>query len=451
MANYMMPARQVPLYEDYDVLVIGGGPAGCTAAIAAAREGKRTLLLEQTGSLGGMGTNGLVPAWCPFSDHENIVYAGLGEKIMETVKATMKHVPGTLVDWVPIDPEMLKMVYDDMVTQSGANVLFNTFVSGVETDGNGNVTAVFGSNKEGLCAYRASVYIDCTGDADIAAWAGAPYEKGDHEGRMQPGSHCFVISNVDSYAYIYGRKLHAANPDSPIYQIAKSDKYPLVHDFHMCNNFIGPGTVGFNAGHVFGVDNTMPWSLSGDLMLGRKLARQLRDGLAEFFPEAFGNSYLAQTGALMGIRETRRIVGDYVITRDDFVNRRTFDDEICRNCYYIDVHNQKEEAQDVAQGKTTFQDMVNKSVVHYGKGESHGVPYRALLPQGLHNVIVAGRSVSSDHIVNGSLRVMPVCLAMGEAAGAAAAMATECGNDFRKVDVPVLRGKLRQAGAYLPK
>jgi hypothetical protein len=438
------------MYDGYDVLVIGGGPAGCTAAIAAAREGKKTLLLEQTGSLGGMGTSGLVPAWCPFSDKERVIYAGLGEKIMESVKSTMKHVPKDLVDWVPIDPEMLKVVYDDMVTESGAEVLFNTFASGVETDGAGNVTAVLASNKEGLCAYQAQVYVDATGDADVAVWAGAQYQKGDANGKMQPGSHCFVISNVDSYAYIYGRKLHGGYPESPIYQIAASDKYPLVRDFHMCNNFIGPGTLGFNAGHVFNVDNTEPWSCSKDYMYGRKLARQLRDGLAEFFPEAFANSFLAQTGALIGIRETRRIVGDYEVMREDFIQRRTFDDDICRNCYYIDVHHQKDEAEDVASGKKTYTEVADKVTVHYQKGESHGVPYRSLLPKGLNNVIVAGRSVCSDHIVNGSLRVMPVCLAMGEAAGMAAAMATEAGNDLRKVDITALQAKLREAGAYLP-
>jgi len=451
MNGYALKARNIPFSDQYDVIIAGGGPAGCTAAIASAREGRKTLLIEATGCLGGMGTGGLVPAWCPFSDEVNVIYAGLGEQIMEKVKATMPHVPKKLVDWVPIDPEMLKAVYDDMVTESGADVLFNTFLSAVDTDGNGNVTAVIVSNKDGLSAYSAKMYVDCTGDGDLSVWAGAEYEKGDPEtGALQPASHCFIISNVDSYGYQFGTALHAGNPESPIYKIAASDKYPLVHDFHMCNNFVGPGTVGFNAGHVFDVDNTNPRTLSKDLMTGRKLARQLRDGLAEFHPEAFANSYLAQTGALMGIRETRRIIGDYVVTRDDFVARRTFSDEICRNCYYIDVHNTKEEAEKVLSGEQTFEEMCETRAVHYGPGESHGVPYRALTPKGLNNVLVAGRSVSSDRIVNGSLRVMPVCLAMGEAAGMAAAMAVDAGCDTRKIDVATLREKLKAAGAYLP-
>lgn len=451
MAQYTLPERKIPLFDSYEVIIAGGGPAGCTAAAAAAREGKRTLLIEATGSLGGMGTSGLVPCWCPFSDHVRVVYAGLAEKIMETVKATMKHVPASQVDWVPLDPEMLKTVYDDLVTDSGAEVLFNTFLAGVETDGNGSVTAIVVANKMGLTAYRADVYIDCTGDADLAVWAGAAYEKGNEDGVLQSATHCFVLSNVDSYAYRYGEKLHSANRNSPIYRIKESGKYPLVQDHHMCNNLVGPGTVGFNAGHLYDVDNTAPQNLSKGLMMGRKLARQLRDGLAEYFPEAFGNAHLAQTGALMGIRETRRIVGDYQITREDYVQRRSFEDEICRNCYYLDVHRTKKQIEEDTRktGLDQWQS-AEKLAMRYQDGESHGVPYRALLPKGLRNVLVAGRSVSSERSVNGSLRVMPVCLAMGEAAGMAAAMASDAGNDVRGVDVQRLRRKLREAGAYLP-
>ena len=447
--EYSLPEKKIKLVDTYDVLVAGGGPAGCTAAIAAAREGAKVLLIEATCSLGGMGTSGLVPAWCPFSDKEQIVYAGLAEKIMETVKAAMPHVPKTLVDWVPIDPEMLKVVYDDMVTESGADVLFNTFISMVDTDGNGNVTTVIASNKEGLTAYKAEMYIDCTGDGDLSVWAGAEYEKGGSKGELQPASHCFVLSNVDSYGYQFGGHLHPANLNSPAYPIMQSDKYPLIRDLHLCSNFIGPGTVGFNAGHLFDVDNTDASNLSRSLMLGRKIARSFRDGLAEFHPKAFANSFLAQTGALLGIRETRRIVGDYMLTVDDFVARRSFDDEICRNCYYIDVHNTKEDADKITKNEMNF-DELYQDAEHYKDGESHGVPYRCLTPKGLNNVLIAGRSVSSDHLINGSLRVMPVCLAMGEAAGIAAHMALKAGNDTRKVDVNTLREKLRSYGAYLP-
>jgi len=228
-----------------------------------------------------------------------------------------------------------------------------------------------------------------------------------------------------------------------------SDKYPLIIDLHLCSNFIGPGTVGFNAGHLFDVDNTNTGNLTESLMKGRKIARSFRDGLAEFHPKAFANSFLVQTGALLGIRETRRIVGDYMLTADDFVARRSFDDEICRNCYYIDVHNTKEDAEKVSNNEIDFTELY-KDAVHYEKGESHGVPYRCLTPKGLNNVLIAGRSVSSDHVINGSLRVMPVCLAMGEAAGIAAYMAVNAGNDVRKVNVNDLREKLRKHGAYLP-
>lgn len=439
--------RELPVMGEWDVIVAGGGPAGCTAAAAAAREGARTLLIEATGALGGMGTMGLVPAWCPFSDKEQIIYRGLAEKVFEETKAGMLHVDPSALDWVPIDPERLKRVYDDMVLGSGAEVLFNSFFSGVVAE-NGHVQALLVSNKAGLGAYCANVYIDCTGDADLAAWAGASFAKGDeHGGGLMPSTHCFVLSNVDDYAYEHGVRLHASNPDSPIYAILASGKYPLIPDAHMCNNTIGPGTVGFNAGHLYNVDNTDPLSTSKALVEGRKLAAAARDALAEFFPSAFGNAFLVETATLMGIRESRRIMGDYVLTLEDYITRRSFSDEICRNSYYIDVHNKIKEAARTIEGIRS----IEEKGLHYGPGESHGIPYRCLLPKGLTNVLVAGRSISCEQSVQASVRVMPTCLAMGEAAGLAGAMAADSQRgDVRQVNTDLLRQKLREAGGYLP-
>ncbi|WP_139990685.1 FAD-dependent oxidoreductase [Paenibacillus paridis] len=443
METYLMKQREILLNESYDVIVVGGGPAGCTAAAAAAREGARTLLIEGTGSLGGMGTSGLVPAWCPFSDKEKMVYRGLAARVFETLKAQMPHVRPDAMDWVPIDPEKLKVVYDDLVTEAGADVLFLTSLAQVETDDEGNIKALVVLNKSGLQAFRAAVYIDCTGDGDVAAWAGAEYNKGDEvTGDLQPATHCFILGNVDEYAYLNGQMLYAGNPQSPIHEVVKSGNYPLIPDTHLCNNLVAPRAVGFNAGHLWGVDNTDSQSVSRALIQGRRMAAAYRDMLAVEHPAGFSNAYIMSTGTLMGTRESRRITGDYTLTVEDYVERRSFEDEICRNSYFIDVHGTEKEQKS---GNTP-------SIELYGPGESHGIPYRCLTPRGLRNVLVAGRSISCERKVLGSVRVMPVCLAMGEAAGLAAAMAAS-GNqgDVHAVDVHVLRDRLREEGAYLPK
>ena len=446
--SYELKQRDIPLNDDFDVIVAGGGPAGCTAAIASAREGLKTLLIEGTGALGGMGTSGLVPAWCPFSDKEKIIYGGLAQKIFELSKMP-PHIDKAAMDWQPIDPELLKRIYDDLVIGSGAKILFNTTLCGVEKSENSEnvVDAIITSNKSGLSAYRAKVYVDCTGDGDLAVWAGAKYEMGDDSGDFQPSSHCFVLSNVDEYGYRHGQNLHGGNPKSPIYEIIKSGKYPHLNSTHLCSNIIGPATVGFNAGHIWDIDSTDPFSVASGLVTGRKTAAEYREALAEFFPSAFANSFLAATGPLLGIRESRRIMGDYVLTIEDYIDRRSFDDEICRNSYYIDVHFNKSDEKRQQNGEIN----IDSGGMHYGRGESHGVPYRCLAPVGLDNVLVAGRSISCDRKVQGSIRVMPVCLCMGEAAGLAAAMAaasSEC--NIHSVDTAKLRGRLREEGAYLP-
>lgn len=451
MKTYTLQSSSIPLSDSWDVIVVGGGPSGCTAAAAAAREGAKTLLIEASGALGGSGTSALVPAWCPFSDKEKVIYRGMAEKILEQSKAGMSHVEREKVDWVPIDSERLKRIYDELVTKSGAHLLFNTVLSAVEQDEDGGVEAIIVSNKQGLSALKAKVYVDCSGDADLAAWAGAEFHKGDKDGDMMPATHCFVLSNVDDYAFQFGLgggcHLHAGNVESAIYKILESGRYPLIPDSHVCCVSIGPGTVGFNAGHIWNVDNTDPQSVSEALVHGRKMAGQFRDALAEFSPEAFGNAFLVMTGSQMGIRETRRIVGEYMLTLDDYLARRSFSDEICRNSYFIDIHHA---LQDVAEDNAGRREGL-KHTVHYGPGESHGVPYRSLIPKGLRNVLVAGRSISCERIVQGSVRVMPTCLAMGEAAGMAAAHAVQhYAGDVRAVDTDRLRHRLKEEGAYLP-
>jgi len=442
-----MKEQTLPLDASYDVIVVGGGPAGTTAATAAAREGAKTLLIEATGCLGGMGTAGLVPAWCPFSDKEKIIYRGLALKVFEALKSQMPHVKKNDMDWVPIDAEALKVIYDDMVQEAGVTVLFNTTLCSVDMGENDEVKALIFSNKAGLTAYSAKVYIDCSGDADLAAWAGAKFFKGDEKtNELQPATHCFVLSNVDDYAYQNGPSLHAGNPNSPIYDIINSKKYPSIPDLHLCSGLIGPSTYGFNAGHLWKIDNTDPASVSKGLMQGRKIAAEFRDALAEFFPKAFANSFLVSTGSLIGIRETRRIEGDYYLTFEDYKARRSFKDEICRNSYPIDIHYNKEDTEQWLAGQIT--DPMQSG---YEKGDSHGIPYRCLLPKGIKNVLVAGRSISCDRTVQGSVRVMPVCLVMGEAAGIAAAIAiNKNNNDVHKVDTALLRKRLIEEGGYLP-
>lgn len=452
MSTYDLSARTLPLVDTFDVIVVGGGPAGCTAAIAAAREGAKTLLVEATGSLGGMGTAGLVPAWCPFSDQEQIIYRGLAQKILFASNRGMKHVDDKAHHWVPISPEHLKSVYDRMVSESGAVTLFNTQLCGVDTGVNSDVSAVILSNKSGLTAYQAHVYIDCSGDADLAVWAGSDFQKGDDSGSLQPATHCFALGNVNEEAYLSGPRLNASHPESPIYKILKDKRYSDIPDTHLCNNLIGPGTVGFNAGHLYNIDNTKPETVSVALMRGRHIAAAYRDALAEYFPEAFANAFVVATGSLMGIRETRRIVGDYVLTVDDYLARKSFDDEICRNSYFIDIHFPEETVKEIAEGgHEALMQKIEERCHHYDAGESHGVPYRCLTPRALKNVLVAGRSISTDRTVQGSTRVMPVCLAMGEAAGMAAAHAMQNHqNDVHAVNTDTLRERLRAEGGYLP-
>ncbi|MCK5844521.1 MAG: FAD-dependent oxidoreductase, partial [Victivallales bacterium] len=439
----------------WDVIVVGGGPAGCAAATSAAREGAKTLLVEGTGSLGGMGTSGLVPWFCGYTDGEKVIAKGLAEDVRTTLIENIPSYKESLainpLSAPPIDPELLKRIYDDMTTGAGVEILFHTQLSTVEKSSDNEIDAIIVSNKSGLTALKAKVYIDCTGDGDLAVWAGAEFEKGDENGGMQPATHCFVIGNIDEEELAKGPRVHFYDPDSPIWKALRSDKYPLIEELHSCSMKFAPKTFGFNTGHVYDVDNTDPVNVSKALVIGRQMAGQYHAAFKEYLP-AFVDSVLLATGSLLGVRETRRIIGNYIATLDDYLAHRSFPDEICRSAYNIDVHHaSKEEVLKLTKlSIPELQEYNRKYTQPLDPGESFGVPYRCLIPKGLNNMLVAGRCISTDRRTNGSVRIMACCLNTGEAAGIAAAMAAAQSCDVREVDTEALRSTLKKHGAYLP-
>lgn len=454
MKTFPLPAQEIALDDGWDVVVAGAGPAGCAAAISAAELGAKVLLLERSCAPGGMGTSALVPAWCPFSDGEKQLHRGLAGRILAASKEGTPHIAEDHLDWVPIPAEHLKQVYDSFLEKAGVTVRFDTMLLEVAVEASEGVTSVEAlvtGDKRGLRAVKAKVYVDTTGDADLVHRSGVPVHHGnDRGGDLMPATLCFTLANVPQNSGHLHSLLHGKGPDgtNAIGRILASGRYPEIPDGHICLSAVGPGCIGFNAGHVYQVDNTNPDSVSVAMVKGRRLAKAYRDALAEFLPEIFGDAFLVTTGALLGVRETRRIIADYELTMEDYFARRTFPDEVCRNSYFIDIHLSKEEA---ASGNANdHEKVVTERFERFKPGESHGIPYRSLCPRDLHNVLVAGRCIGTDRVVNGSVRIMPVCLNTGEAAGLAAVRAgSEHAGDIHAVDPEWLRGKISERGGLI--
>ena len=438
--------RDIPLRHEVDVFVAGGGPAGVAAAIAAARAGKSVLLIEGQNCLGGAGTAGLVPAFMQFGNGVEFLAAGVGEEVLDRLAAAggvgpdydaaQKHALGS----ISIHAEPLKRVYDDLLGVSGARFLFHTNLIGVEC-ADGRVSAVICSAKSGLFAVKAAVYIDATGDGDLCSWAGAPFEKGDAEGHMMPGTLCSLWAGVD-WEKVRSSGLGAGN--ARIEEAFRDGVFPYL-DRHLPGMWkISHDIGGGNIGHTFGVDGTDERSLTEALVFGRRLVGHYETYYKRYL-QGFEKMQLVATGALLGLRETRRIMGEYVLCLEDFRKRAIFADEIGRYSYPVDIHPARPD--DEAEYQRFLEEWKN---LRYGHGESYGIPYRSLLPRGLANVLVAGRCISSDRAMQGSVRVMPGCYITGQAAGMAAALAVDLGGQVRQVPIGRLQHRLRKLGAFLP-
>ena len=423
-------SREIPLRYETDVFIAGGGPAGAAAAIAAARQGGSVFLAEGHSCFGGMGTAGLVPWFCNFTDGINFLAGGIGKEIFDKMGYELGKTPA-------INAELLKRVYDELITAAGVLFNFHTQLIDVQRDEK-NISLAICNSKNGIFAVKAKVFIDCTGDGDLAAMAGAAFEKGDADATLMPGTLCSLWCNVDwkNRSADHHKMLEKAFADG-VFSI------PDRHVPGMAS--FGHGVAGANIGHVYDLDGTDDESITKGLLRGRKILPEFERYYKEYL-KGYENMTLVSSGSLLGIRETRRIKGDYEMTLDDFKKRASFDDEIGRFSYPVDIHPNKN---DIASYQHFREEITG---FRHKQGENYGIPYRALVPKDLDNALVAGRCISTDRYMQSSIRVMPGCFITGQAAGTAASILAQTNGKktAHDIDTKLLQKKLKELGAYLP-
>ena len=384
---------------NYDICVLGAGPAGIAAAIAARRMGARVLLVERDGVLGGMSTAGMLNTWC--GDAYSSVYSYICEK-------TTKRFGKRLI----YSPEELKLLYINMIEENGIDLLLHTLVTGVVNEG-GTIRSVRVHCKSGEMLIEAKTFIDCTGDGDVATLSGVPFDKGREDGLMQPMTVQFTVCGVDETRALY------ANVQTPELK-AKMQEYladgrvSFPVGLLILLEAIEPHTAFVNMTNVINVDGTNVFDQTQAEIRARKQIPQIVRFLRENVP-GYEECYLIASAAYAGARETRRINGAYTITADDVQSGRRFDDWIVDGALYpFGIHNPS--------GKAVRDENCPKDTL-----KRYTIPYGYFTPVGMKNLLMAGRCISGDHYALSRYRVMPICFAMGEGVGTCAAIALRDG------------------------
>lgn len=440
--------------QDVDVLILGGGTSGVGAAVAASRSGANTLLVERYGFLGGVANVGLCLHTFHSSNGERVV-AGLPWEMIQRMKALGGSTGPVWIEnahmktTTPIDVEVMKYVTQEMVLESGGKLLYHTLPLEVVMEDN-RIAGVVLLTKDGKMLVRAKVVIDCTGDGDIATWSGVPYEKGrDSDKKMQRMSLVFKMGNVDvprMFNEIGKGGAWAPLPDGgesyPVWWSATLERYAdiamqeglFLGTDEFWGNTVHKGETNINASRLQGLDGTNSFDLTVGEVEGKRQVFKLAEVLRKYVP-GFEGSYIQATAPFIGVRETRRMEGEYQLTASDCVSGRKFEDGIAKVGYPIDIH-------DPSSGKTLFTPIG-------GEDGSYDIPYRCLLPKNVEGLLLAGRCISTTHEAMASTRTMITGMMVGEAAGTAAALAIRNGTSVRAVDANELREQLRKRGAHL--
>ena len=436
------PRRETPVIGEFDVVVVGGGPSGIAAATAAARAGRSTLLLESYGFLGGMGTAAGVTNFCGL--HANVhgairqVVHGVADDLLARLRSlgglSEPHLLfGGRIAAQAYDNAALKVAADELVLASGARLLFHAQAVGVVMNAPEEIGAVLVETKSGRGAVVGRVFIDCSGDGDVSFHAGAPFEKGTTaEGMMYPST-MFRVNGVDPVRAgdawnHFGRLMEEAERGGRRFPrkapIIRPQKNPVEWRVNVTQLSNADGTP---------VDGTDAQQLSRGEVEGRRQIVDFFRFLRESAP-GFENAYILEIAPQVGIRETRRIVGEYQLTGDDVLQCASFSDTIGVNGWPIEEH---------VAGNVNF-----KWQATGARGFNH-LPYRMLLPLQVDNLLVAGRCGSMTHMGQSAARVSGGCLVMGQAAGTAAALAIAAGVRPRRLDTTALQARLEADGAYL--
>ena len=453
--------REAMLAGDADVLVVGGGPAGLGAAVGAAGAGADVILAERYGFLGGNATAGLVMPMMSFynearavrdtdpaadlrllpSDHGpgEPVIAGVLELFLNQLYDAGGAIPPSQATGytVPFDPEQYKLVSQKLLDDAGVRFLFHALASGVV--GDGTPQGVVFETKSGPLVIQARTIVDCTGDGDIAAAAGARFDVGrDEDGLVQPMTLMFRLVEFDRPSFAAYAREH---PDQwrgvlglwdLIREAEAAGELDLPREELLFFATPHEREVSVNSTRVSGV-GTDVWELTKAEWVSRRQMRQIGEFMRNRVP-GFADAYIAQSSTTIGVRETRRIVGEYQLTAEDVLTCRTFEDAVARGSYPIDIHD--------PQGKGTI-------LRRLRAGGAYDIPLRCLLPDGVDRMLVAGRCISGTHEALSSYRVTPIALATGQAAGVCAAIAATTNEPPRDVDHRAVQEELVRQGANL--
>ncbi len=428
--------REIEVKGEYDIIVVGGGPAGISASISSARSKMRTLLIERYGFLGGMATAGMVGSFCGFfttGKKKKPIVGGIAEEFVKNLRAnngiSEKRVSkvNPMIGVYSFNPEVFKYISEKSVIDSGVDILYHTFVVDIIWDIKGRrLSGLITENKSGRMVFLGKIIIDCTGDGDIAFKAGVPFELG-----SQALTTIFRLSNVDQNIL---KEINLKDVEKRLKEAKDTGKYKLDRVDGIINPSLPSGITSVNITNIAGVDATDAWGLTKAEIEGRNQIFEYLKAFRDLLP-GFENAELSSIAPQVGIRETRRIMGEYLLREEEVLKGKKPNDLIALGGWPVEIHD--------PETRSVYWKFLEKEDDYYG------IPANCLIPKFIDNLLVAGRCISTTHVAQASTRVIGQAFALGEAAGVIASESIISKTNLRDIKIDKIKKELVSRGAIL--